>query len=31
MPLVLVDTAGCGLEELDTSEEESKGNEGEAE
>ena len=28
VPLLLIDTAGCGLEELETTDEESKGNEG---
>uniref|UniRef100_A0A1X7SI33 DNA2/NAM7 helicase-like C-terminal domain-containing protein n=1 Tax=Amphimedon queenslandica TaxID=400682 RepID=A0A1X7SI33_AMPQE len=31
IPLLFIDTAGCGLYELDTPSEESKGNEGEAE
>lgn len=30
MPLLLIDTAGCGMVELDTPDDESKGNEGEA-
>ena len=30
-PLLFINTAGCGLYELDTPSEESKGNEGEAE